>query len=1111
MSGAAKAVFLSYASQDAEAARRICDALRAAGVEVWFDQSELTGGDAWDQKIRGQIKTCALFVPIISANSNARREGYFRREWKLAVDRTHDMDEGLPFLVPVVIDGTTDAGAFVPEKFREVQWTRIASADSSRAFCERVKRLLSGEIVAAASPASPTPPARPPPGRRFSPAWLFVLIPLAILLLAGGGVALKRFKDGAANRPSQPGPSAPLSEARKLVAQARALFEDGDDLNRESFFLAEELLKRAVALDSTDGEVWAAQAQLSHELLFRSYDVSNARREAFRTQAERAMKLAPQSVEAQAAYVGYLTSLPSAASNQEAVDLGRRIVGRGATNRRLWRNLGWALGTLNRVDEAMAAYDHANALPGGDPRALCDKAAQCMWAGNYEAAEAAIAASFALKPMGRAQVMDVLLKLCWQGDLDGAAAAVNRWPAWLLREPRGAFMASQVWLWRREPDKATAVIGALSTDALNDTYFTGPKAALLALAHEMAGRTEAARAEWEMARKVATRTLADNPTPRRVQGLKAVALARLGERTEAESLFRELEQTGGLASDFWSVAAPSALLRIALGQGTEVPVRFDREPRGAVLNSFTAYARAPQAALRLNPVFDPIRHTPEFQRWLETAPAPARTPAAEQTRPPNEKSIAVVAFENLSGDKDNEYFSDGISEELLNVLAKVPGLRVAARTSAFYFKGKNVTAQEIGRTLGVAHLVDGSVQRNGENIRVMARLSRADTGEQLWSDKFSGELKNIFALQDEIAGRIADNLKLKLGAAALGVKREMNPEAHRLYLEGRHFWSRRSEEGFARAERAFTQAVQLEPTFARAHAGLADLWTIQGLHRVTGGASNAPPLLAKADLAARRALELEPELAEVHATFGMLHLIAGRIEDAQRANEKCLALAPNYATARNWHGEVMIVKGRLDLALDDFLAAAALDPLSPIMLIDSAQALLGVRRLSEALAYAERALALNADSIQAMMCRARALLQLGRNDEAVSTVRSIAGKFESDQLALSRAGPVIYVLRQCDRTAEALALAEKILPRIAPDSFVRGTILAVLGRFDEALPLLTKLPAASRSGLFVHEMFDPLRDDPRFPKLIEQLGCTAEYKVARETLARMKREQEAKK
>jgi hypothetical protein len=130
-----RAVFLSYASQDAEAARRICDALRAAGIEVWFDQSELRGGDAWDASIRRQIKTCYLFVAIISANTQSREEGYFRREWKIAVDRTNDMAEGRAFLLPMVIDGTSDSEALVPEKFREVQWTRLPAGSDAKCQC----------------------------------------------------------------------------------------------------------------------------------------------------------------------------------------------------------------------------------------------------------------------------------------------------------------------------------------------------------------------------------------------------------------------------------------------------------------------------------------------------------------------------------------------------------------------------------------------------------------------------------------------------------------------------------------------------------------------------------------------------------------------------------------------------------------------------------------------------------------------------------------------------------------------------------------------------------------------------------------------------------------
>jgi hypothetical protein len=151
------AVFVSYASQDAEAAQKICEALRAAGIEVWFDQSELRGGDAWDRKIRQQVHDCRLFIAVISAHTEARDEGYFRREWKLAVDRTHDMAEGKAFLVPVVIDSTTERGASVPEKFRELQWTRLPGGETPPAFIERVGRLLSPEALPARAAATTVP------------------------------------------------------------------------------------------------------------------------------------------------------------------------------------------------------------------------------------------------------------------------------------------------------------------------------------------------------------------------------------------------------------------------------------------------------------------------------------------------------------------------------------------------------------------------------------------------------------------------------------------------------------------------------------------------------------------------------------------------------------------------------------------------------------------------------------------------------------------------------------------------------------------------------------------------------------------------------------------
>src|SRR5476651_648453 len=171
MPESAPAVFLSYASQDAPAVERIAGALRAAGVEVWFDKNELVGGDVWDQKIRRQIKECALFVPVISANTNARAEGYFRLEWKLAVDRSHLMSDDHPFLFPVVIDETTDAAARVPDKFREVQWTRLNVKDTPESLATRVSKILGGgiDVGPVADRASGQRPGRQ---KNSSPAWL---------------------------------------------------------------------------------------------------------------------------------------------------------------------------------------------------------------------------------------------------------------------------------------------------------------------------------------------------------------------------------------------------------------------------------------------------------------------------------------------------------------------------------------------------------------------------------------------------------------------------------------------------------------------------------------------------------------------------------------------------------------------------------------------------------------------------------------------------------------------------------------------------------------------------------------------------------------------------
>src|SRR5436853_2650970 len=255
----------------------------------------------------------------------------------------------------------------------------------------------------------------------------------------------------------------------------------------------------------------------------------------------------------------------------------------------------------------------------------------------------------------------------------------------------------------------------------------------------------------------------------------------------------------------------------------------------------------------------------------------AQTASVAPANAPDQKSVAVLPFVNLSDDKGSEYFSDGVSEELLTVLQKIPGLHVAARTSAFSFKGKNATAQEIGEKLGVAHLVEGSVRKAGDVVRIAARLTQANTGEEQWSENYTRNLKDVFAVQTEIAQTIVEQLRGQLpgGAANPTTKAEIqaevraaekggtkNVEAHESYLQGRFFLNRHSEKETDQARAAFERAVQLDPKFALAWAGLAQTHVWDCNYATEGGQKGFNDHLAAARGAVERALSLEPDLPE---------------------------------------------------------------------------------------------------------------------------------------------------------------------------------------------------------------------------------------------------------
>jgi len=632
-----RAVFLSYASQDAEAARRICEALRASGVEVWFDQNELVGGDAWDQKIRKQIAECALFVPIISAATQARHEGYFRLEWKLAAQRTHMMSGVRAFLLPVVIDETRDAEAHVPEEFRAVQWTRLPGSEAAEKFCARVKKLLGGSELQ--------------PGRIRPP-------------------------------------------------------EDGEG-------------------------------------------------------------------------------------------------------------------------------------------------------------------------------------------------------------------------------------------------------------------------------------------------------------------------------------------------------------------------------------------------------------AASPAKPAVQKSIAVLAFANLSHDPENEYFSDGISEELLNVLAKVPGLRVTARTSSFYFKGKNLPVPEIAYKLGVNYIVEGSVRKSGPRVRITAQLIDAIEDTHLWSETFDRELKDIFALQDEIAGLIAQNLQLKLGAAARAT-RTVDPESYRLVLEARRAASALSLDGLARAETLLVRALQIDPVFADAHAGLAQL----ELNRISSSMSNArlaPAALARAERHAREALRLDPAAGEPHVALSEIALVCERVPEAVEEIQRALALCPESESLVTPHLFLLLRTGRPDRMA---VAAEKMQALNPCFFLPFD--LCGVGHLyggryEAALSHLERAQQLGGCPVS-YAHHALALALLGRRDEAIARVRmtmdSARARGWPEGLVDHADSHAAWALAVAGASDEAEAIARRLQNGSIGTRWGAGLPLGRLGHVDDAFELLADYPQKYVGFLlsFLHHT-PVMRQDPRCEPLLRQLGATEAF----ETMGRVLR------
>ncbi len=460
---------------------------------------------------------------------------------------------------------------------------------------------------------------------------------------------------------------------------------------------------------------------------------------------------------------------------------------------------------------------------------------------------------------------------------------------------------------------------------------------------------------------------------------------------------------------------------------------------------------------------------------------------------PNEstaRSIAVLPFVNMSADKNDEYLSDGVSEELITALSKITGLQVKARTSSFVFKGKNEDIQKIGELLHVSHLLEGSVAKAGNKLRITAQLIQASDGNHEWSDTYDREMQDIFAVRSEVAQKVAEILKVRLlgeDKRKIDKKPTENLEAYNLYRQGRYYGDQVSEEGIKKALPFFEQAIQKDPRFALAYAGLADTYV------AAADAFIAPrEAFSKAKEAALKAIELDDTLAEAHASLGLLHYhYDWDWAAAEKEFKSALILNPQSAWSYALYSQFLGGMGRVEEANEQGRRALELDPLSVTARWCLGWAFLSAGRSDEAIEELSKAMELDPNSAWARTFLGRAYLSKGMQQRAIKELETARRDGPDDVFVLGLLG---YGYAVTGRRADALKILRRF-DEIESHRYVsraaRVYVYAGLGDKDKAFEWLEKA-YQERSDALAWFRQEPesisLRSDPRFAVLMRKIG-----------------------
>ena len=470
------------------------------------------------------------------------------------------------------------------------------------------------------------------------------------------------------------------------------------------------------------------------------------------------------------------------------------------------------------------------------------------------------------------------------------------------------------------------------------------------------------------------------------------------------------------------------------------------------------------------------------------APATPGAPGLAGARPSiPEKSIAVLPFENRSEDKANAYFADGIQDEILTRLSKIADLKVISRTSTQHYKSAPENLPEIARLLGVAHILEGSVQKSADSVRVNVQLIKASNDSHLWADTFDRKLTDVFAVESEIAKSIADTLKAKLTDSeehAISARPTENTKAHQFYLKGRYFWNKRTGPDLQTAIDYFKQAIEQDSNYALAYAGLADSYVLLPYF----GAGTLQQSIPPANAAAQKALELDPTLAEPHSTLGLILYSTFDFAESKREFERAIALNPNDATAHQWFGNgPLIVTGEFERAIAEGKRAVELDPLSLVVNTDLAVGYTMARRYPEAIEQFNNILAMDPQFYYARWAFGLALQFDGQLPEAIAQYKK-AAELTDDPLVLAYLAQGYAQAGQRDEALKLLAQMDELATKRYVGAWSFAIVHLALGEKEKAIDELERA-FRERSDPFitfikVSPLFDPLRGDPRFQALL---------------------------